>query len=216
MISRPAPTATQDKRMSIPGGEHRCDQGGAAHLVQHRLQGRWMNEAHKEHRQYLGEDGWAPITSTPRDPDVPSRLQELGLETRPATEEYLWEGNTLDCSIDETLNFHTPTPELAGPARWNGDRADWVDRGQVVCRAITVVDPAGRDHDALIADRQWLEQRLLDLGMELIIGTLGEKTAAGGDDERAMSWSDITYAGLLVPGEPLQQAGPLVNVRRIV
>lgn len=186
------------------------------YLVQHRLKGRWMNEARKEYRQYLGEDGWAPIAATPRDPDVPSRLQELGLETRPATEEYLWEGNTLDCSIDETLNFHTPTPELAGPARWSGDQAAWVDGGQVICRAITVADPAGRDHDALIADRQWLEQRLLDLGMELVIGTLGEKKAASGNDDRAMSWSDITYAGLVVPGQPLQETGPLVNIQRIV
>jgi hypothetical protein len=52
--------------------------------------------------------------------------------------------------------------------------------------------------------------------MELVIGTLGEKTAAGGnDDDRAMSWSDITYAGLVVPGQPLQQTGPLINVQRI-
>ncbi|MEV6984883.1 hypothetical protein AB0M95_26980 [Sphaerisporangium sp. NPDC051017] len=188
------------------------------YLVENRLEGRWMNDYHKEKRQYLGEDGWAPIVAKPRDPDTPSRLSEVGLETRPAIEEYLWEGNILDCSIDEGLNFYTLTHELAGPARWKGDRTDWVDEDHVVCRAVTVPDAAGRDHSVLIADPAWLERRLADLDMELVIGTLGEKKAAAedDDDDRAMSWSDITYAGLLVPGRPLQVTGPFVNVQRIV
>jgi hypothetical protein len=149
-------------------------------------------------------------------PDVPAELSELGLKITPATEEYIWEGTTLDCSIDETLNFHTPTPELAGPARWTGGRAEWADAGHVVCRAITAVDAAGRDHSALIADQAWLGRRLDDLGMELIVGTLGEKHAvlADGNSRRAMSWCDITCVGLVVPGEPLVQTGPLITVQR--
>jgi len=127
----------------------------------------------------------------------------------------LWEGSTLDCSIDETLNFQTPTTELAGPARWKGGQAAWsTTDDRVTCRAATVTDAAGRGHSLLIADRRWLEQRLTALDVELVIGTLGEKRVAQGNE--AMSWSDITYAGLVIPGQPLQHTGPIVTVQRIV
>lgn len=187
--------------------------GRAVHdlLVEQRLKDRWMPDSRKGRRQYLGEAGWAPITATPQILDMPARLHERGLSVIPATEEYLWEGTTLDCSIDQTLSFHTPTAQLLGSARWVGGHAEWAEAGRVVCRAIMATDAAGRDHDALLADPRWLDRRLEDLGMELIIGTLGERHAVLDDDER-MAWSDITYVTLVAPGEPRVRTGPLVKL----
>jgi hypothetical protein len=189
--------------------------GQAVHdlLVEQRLEGRWMPDLRKGRRQYLGEAGWAPIAATPPTLDMPARLHERGLRVTPATEEYLWEGTTLDCSIDQTLTFHTPTAQLLGSARWVGGSAEWAEAGRVVCRAITATDPAGRDHDALLADPGWLDRRLEHLGMELIIGTLGERHAVLDEDER-MAWSDITYVTLVAPGEEHVRIGPLINLHQ--
>jgi hypothetical protein len=105
--------------------------------------------------------------------------------------------------------------QLLGSARWAGGRAEWAEGGLVVCRATTATDTAGRDHDILTVNPGWLEQRLDDLGMQLIIGTLGEKHAVPDDDyDERMIWSDITYVTLVSPGEPQVRTGPLMNVHQ--
>jgi hypothetical protein len=188
-------------------------------IAEERLKGRWLDGAHKQRQQYFGEGAWAPISTTLQVPDTPIQLLSKGIRVLPTTEEYHWEGVSYDCSVDENLNFHTPTSQLLGGARWSGDEAAWLDGERVICRTFRSRDPAGLDHDAVLADYDWLNRRLADLNVELILGTLGEKRAAASDDTtagRAMSWSDITYVGLLTPEGRTRFLGPSLQVQKIV
>ncbi|MCW4354164.1 hypothetical protein ONR57_12720 [Hoyosella sp. YIM 151337] len=183
------------------------------------LSGRGMPEAKRMHHQYLGEAASAPIVSTAEvelsDYDIPRDLRDIGLRPRPAVEQYLWEGSTLDCSIDESVDFYTPTPELLGSARWVGGRAEWACGGKVVARAIEV--PDGENHqDVLLVDADWLTDRLRQLNSDLVIGTLSERHALPVDDDnhRNMSFSDVWYVALLTSNNAIHTHGPVLSVRR--
>lgn len=187
------------------------------YLVNRGLAGREMPDWTRTHTQYLGEQNWAPIvytgTSVVDDHDVPAGVRDLGLQVRPAVEQYVWEGNTLDCSLDESVNFYTPTAELLGYARWVGHRAEWRFGNTVVAKALRIND-AENGQDVLLADRTWLEGRLRELGAELVVGTLSEKHARlDEDDDRKMAFSDVWYVARMSPDEALCMEGPLIKVR---
>ncbi|MCP2046604.1 UNVERIFIED_ORG: hypothetical protein J3D58_000676 [Paenarthrobacter nicotinovorans] len=186
-------------------------------LLERGLSGRWMPDATQPYTQYLGEEGWAPIaqsTSAQRDDeDQPIPLRELGLSCRPAVEQYLWEGNILDCSIDENVDIYVPSNELLGHARRVGFTSEWrVDTG-VVVKAVRIHD--GSDSQfVLLADRQWIESRLRDLGVDLVIATLSEKHALRDeDDDHNMAFSDIWYSARMSSDAPSEVAGPYIEVR---
>lgn len=188
-------------------------------IAEERLKGRWLDGAHKQRHQYFGEGAWAPISKTQDVPDTPIQLLGRGIRVIPTTEEYHWEGVSYDCSVDENFNFHTPTSQLLGSARWSGDEAAWLDGERVICRTFRSRDPAGLDHDAVMADYDWLLERLADLRVELVLGTLGEKRAAASEKapaKRAMSWSDITYVGLLTPEPRSRVLGPSLEVQQVI
>lgn len=191
-------------------GQHLHD-----HLVERGLNGRWMPNPHQRQNQYLGEQGWAPVvfTASYLEETHDSELRERGLEPRPAIEQYLWEGNGIDCSLDESVDFHTPTAELLGNARWVGHTAEWQVENTVVAKAIQI-DDGENGQNVLLVDPDWLDGRLRALDVELIIGTLSEKHAHHEDDDdfRNMAFSDIWYVARISPGEPIQLTGPLVNV----
>ncbi|MFC7861273.1 hypothetical protein ACFQ9D_09705 [Arthrobacter koreensis] len=180
------------------------------------LNGRWMPDATRTHTRYLGELDWAPIESTAHpERDIPPLLEEAGLEAWPAVEQYSWEGNTLDCSIDENVDFYMPTSELLGGARWVGYRAEWVEGDVVVCRAHHL-DDEENGQEVLLADADWLNGRLTALNADLVIGTLSEKHALPIDDDdyRKMAFTDISYLALIRPGQPIDTAGPNLAVRQ--
>lgn len=183
------------------------------------LSGRWMPDTKRTYQQYLGETSSAPIVTT-IDPDIedfPHKLLELGLRPRPAVEQYLWEGNTLDCSIDESIDLYAPTPELLGSARWEGFRAEWALDGQVVARALEYPD-GGNSQRMLLVDADWLATRLRSLNADMVIGTQSERHALPLDDDdyRHMAFSDIWYAAVVTPDVHAQGFGPLFRVRRLV
>lgn len=185
------------------------------------LSGRWMPDTRRMHHQYLGETASAPIVSTAEveldDHDIPSKLRDADIRPRPAVEQYLWEGTTLDCSIDESVDFYVPTPELLGPARWMGHCAAWSVDGRVVARAIEFPDGEDRQ-DALLVDAEWLTARLRDLNADMVIGTLSERHALPVDDDdfRHMAISDVWYVALVTSETDGQDVGPLLEVRRRV
>jgi hypothetical protein len=187
-------------------------------IEQQGLSGRWMPETSRTYQQYLGEAACAPIIATADvdldDHDIPLRLRESGIQPRPAVEQYLWEGNTLDCSIDESVEFYVPTPELLGPARWIGHQSAWSVDGKVIARAIEVPDGENRQ-DVLLADREWLVNRLRDLDADMVVGTLSERHALPlrDDDLQHMAFSDIWYLALLSPVAENREVGPLIKVR---
>ncbi len=185
------------------------------------LSGRWMPDTSRTHHQYLGETASAPIVATGEsyldDHDIPSRLREAGIQPQPAVEQYLWEGSTLDCSIDESVDFYTPTPELLGSARWMGYQAAWSVDGQVVARAIEFPD-SEKGQDVLLVDSEWLASRLRELDADMVIGTLSERHALPLDDDdfRRMAFSDVCYAALVTSDTSRREIGPLLKVRRQV
>lgn len=184
-------------------------------LIDRGLSGRWMPDIGRERNQYLGEILWAPIVFTaPSRQDHTRELREHDLDARPAVETYRWEGGGLDCSLDESLDFATPTAELLGDARWVGHTAQWHDGNAVIAKAIRI-DDGENGQDVLLIDPDWLDMRLRDLDAELVIGTLGEKHAQLTDDDRgrSMDWSDIWYVARIASGEtPIVTSRPFINV----
>ena len=185
------------------------------------LSGRRMPEARRTHHQYLGEGASAPIVSTAEveldDYDIPSKLRDVGLRPQPAVEHYLWEGSTLDCSVDESVDFYAPTPELLGRARWVGYQAAWSVDGQVVARSIEFPD-GEKGQDVLLVDEEWLTSRLRDLDADMVIGTLSERHALPMDDDdyKHMAFSDVWYVALVTSDSDSREVGPLLKVRRQV
>lgn len=190
-------------------------------IQQEGLSGRWMPDTSRTHQQYLGETASAPIVATAEfhldDHDIPRKLRDAGIQPRPAVELYLWEGSTLDCSIDQSVDFYVPTPELLGSARWVGHRAEWAVDGRVIARAIEFPDGENR-HDMLLVDAEWLTARLRDLNADMVIGTLSERHALPLDDDdfRHMAFSDVWYVALVAVETDGREAGPLLRVRRQV
>lgn len=185
-------------------------------IIERGLGGRWMPEMSRPYTQYLGEQSWSPIVQQRlREPDDDRpQLIEAGVLARPAVEKYLWEGNVLDCSIDESVDLRAPSPELLGSAEWVGFRAEWKSGTRTVAKSIRI-DDGENGQEALIADRGWLESRLAELGADLVIATLSEKHALLDEevDYRSMAFSDICYSALISPGEADLVTGPLVKVR---
>lgn len=182
------------------------------------LSGRWMPDASRTHTQYLGELGWAPVEKArDHDRDIPDKLLGAGIEAWPAIEQYLWEGNIRDCSLDENVSFYMPTAELLGNARWIGHRAEWAENDAVICRALNI-DDGENGQEILLADFDWLNRRLAELNADLVIGTLCERHALpvddsdNGDDPR-MAFSDISYLALVRAGEAAETTGPHLAVR---
>jgi hypothetical protein len=182
------------------------------------LSGRWMPDTSRTHQQYLGETASAPIVATAEihldDHDIPRRLRDAGIRPRPAVEQYLWEGSTLDCSIDQSVDFYVPTPELLGSARWVGHRAEWSVDGRVVARAIEFPD-GENGQDMLLVDAEWLTARLNALDADMLIGTLSERHALPLDDDdfRHMAFSDVWYIALIDVETDGRRVGPLLRVR---
>lgn len=182
------------------------------------LSGRWMPDTCRTFHHYLGETASAPIVATavpdPHLHDPPSKLAGLNLRPRPAVEQFLWEGNTLDCSVDESVDFYVPTAELLGAARWVGRQSEWSVDGQVVAKAVRRQN--GRHgQDVLLVDTDWLAARLHELDADMVIGTLSERHASPVDDgaNPSMEWSDVWYVSLVTTEGTTQMAGPYLAVR---
>ncbi len=190
-------------------------------LEQEGLSGRHMPETKRARHQYLGEGSWAPIVATAEveldDYGTPVKLLRAGIQPRPAVEQYLWEGSTLDCSIDQSVDLYAPTPEVLGTAGWVGHRAEWAVDGQVIARAIEFPD-GKNEQNMLLVDAVWLSARLRELAADMVIGTLSERHALPLDDDgyRRMAWSDVWYVALVTPETDGHDVGPLIKVRRRV
>ncbi|MFE4464054.1 hypothetical protein ACFRCR_02940 [Oerskovia sp. NPDC056781] len=189
---------------------------------EHGLSGRWMDDHSRTHGRYLGELAWSPVAKAVAATETVEyrheRLVEAGLAPRPAVEKYLWEGNVLDCSIDESIDFYVPADEVLGSAAWDGVGARWAEGGTTVAQAVEVPD-AESGQVVLLAESEWLRQRLADLDCDLVIGVLGERHALPMDDHdyRKMAFSDFWY-GAVVGSEPISDelVGPILDIRRSV
>lgn len=186
------------------------------YLIGRGLGGRWMPDPQSgPYTRYLGEQRWAPIVSAAAveasQYDTPHELRERDLQVRPAIEQYVWEGTALDCSLDESVNFHLPTAELLGSAEWVAHTAEWRQGDAVVAKTVHIED-GENGQEVLLADPVWLAERLRELDADLIIGTLSEKLAQLGDDNDGVVYSTIWYVAWMAPVKPLTCTGPHIQV----
>jgi hypothetical protein len=140
--------------------------------------GRWMPEAGEiTNDAYLGEMPWAAAASEyPPGWDAvrPERDAEPGYEVLPAWEGYMWEGGSLDCSLQESIHAAVPTRLLYDSQQpaWVAGTKSWRDEtGTIVVRHVG----GDGEHSALLVRETWLKAALKRGGWTLVIGRLGEK-----------------------------------------
>ena len=176
-----------------------------AYLERHSLMGRWMPEG-REHidSAYLGELPWAAAANeypdfwqeiSPRDPSEP-----IDVKVYPAWEEYYWEGNVLDCSIDEDVRAFSPAPVLfrSGKLRWVPGTREWrIPSGETVARYVE-----GDGHMALLVREDWLKRTLRNAGHCVVFGWLGQKQLMGAAHHYGLAggWMEIDATASLADG----------------
>jgi len=149
---------------------------------QQNFYGRWMPEAHEMTRVFFGELFWAPAfhyhstrhTGHPAwmGGDEGSRLPAPVLV---ATDGYLCEQSTFDCSLDDTVNIQLPAAELVGwmGLKWRGKDGYFVDsQGDDVAFDPSVFE-AGPS--AVVVDRGRLVETLNAQELAIVWTVLGEK-----------------------------------------
>ena len=148
-----------------------------AYLEEHSLMGQWMPEGRGHNAAaYLGELPWAAASD--EYPDTWEEVRARGdqptsIKVYPTWESYLWEGNVLDCSIDQNVRAWFPSPMLfkEGKLTWIPGTREWrTPDGVSVARYFE-----GNGHMALLVHERWLKQTLQKSGYSMVFGWLGEK-----------------------------------------
>ena len=142
------------------------------------LMNNWMpGGARNTDAAYLGELTWAMSRDTEVNAWEPvterGTWKTTGLEVSPAWEEYNWEGNILDCSIDDGVLAWYPGPILfeAGALTWKPRTREWMDpAGTTIAQFVE-----SNDHSVLLVREDWLKRTLRAVGLNVIFGWLGEK-----------------------------------------
>ena len=163
------------------------------YLKQRTLMGRWMPEgAHNTDAAYLGELPWAISRDNSEYmwKPVQHRWSEepIGPQASPAWEEYNWEGNTKDCSINNGVQSWYPTPLLfnTGALTWNSGTREWRDQtGMTVAQFVE-----SGDHSILLVREDWLKRTLRRVNLDVIFGWLGEKRLLD-KDGTVGGWTEI-------------------------
>jgi hypothetical protein len=157
---------------------------GAQHLVdylgRHTLMGRWMPlGGDVTDAAYLAEMPWAEAAREyphewqelrPRGPDA----EDIDLRVLPAWIGYAWEGNILDCSINDGVSTRMPAPLLfeTTPLEWQPNTREWS-----TTEGVTVAQHRSAEgHSVLLVRESWLRTALDQTGCALVVGWLGEKS----------------------------------------
>ena len=147
---------------------------------------------------YLGELPWATSADVEDGGWEPIRAGNswtpTGLEVLPAWEEYFWESNVRDCSIEDAVEAWFPAPILfhAGHLVWKPGTREWHDTtGATVAQFVD-----GNRQSVLLVREDWLRQTLRKLGLAIVFGWVGEKRlfdtgATHPDVEVIGSWTEI-------------------------
>ena len=107
----------------------------------------------------------------------------------PAWEEYHWEGNVLDCSIDDEVRAWYPASILVrdGRLNWKPSTREWLDpSGMTVARFVN-----NRDHSILLVRQDWLRATLRKTDLAIVFGWLGEKRLF----EKGTEFSELEIVG---------------------
>ena len=149
-----------------------------AFLEQRSLMGLWMPEGRRHiDDAYLGELPWAVATGG--EPDAWQEIEPydargpLDPKVYPAWNEYYWEGNVLDCSIEDGVQAWVPAPILfaAEALDWDPGTRQWRrPDGTVVAQ---YRERSG--YSALLVREEWLKRVLRKTGNAIVFGWCGEK-----------------------------------------
>ena len=126
---------------------------------------------------YLGELPWATAARENADswscPRFPTD-KALSLKVIPTWAEYLWEGRTLDCSIDDNVRAQWPNPILleAGELSGNSSTREWhAPDGKLMAQYQET-----SEHSILLVREDWFQQTLQKINCSVVFGCLGEKS----------------------------------------
>lgn len=166
--------------------------------LEHILMGRMPEGAGNINTAYLGELPWAISRNNSEDiwQPVPHHLDEEStcLEVSPAWEEYNWEGNNKDCSINDGVQACYPAPFLfgTGALTWKPSRREWMDRaGATVAQFVE-----SGDHSALLVREDWLKRTLRTANLDVVFGWSGEKRLLG-KNGIVGGWTEINVVASL-------------------
>ena len=173
------------------------------YLERHSLMGRWMPEG-RVHTDaaYLGELPWAAAADEHPDSwqEIPprGRSEQVDAKVYPAWEDYYWEDNVLDCSIDDSVRASFPAPVLfrSGRLHWVPGTREWrIPSGETVARYLE-----GDGHMALLVREDWLKRTLRQTGHCMVFGWLGEKQLVGTGPHHGLvgGWMEINAIASLV------------------
>ena len=165
---------------------------------------------------YLGELPWAAA----------AREESCGpmaeTQVRPTWEEYLWEGNVLDCSIEEGVDVDIPDAFLfeTGNLAWSPGTREWRSPdGIVAAQSRIMYDKDGGSCSALLFREDWLKRTIGKTGHSVVFGWIGEKMLGSGSDAAMLpelGWTEIRAAASLADegwqfGKPKTTIGRLPN-----
>jgi hypothetical protein len=145
--------------------------------------GRWMPESHEMTRVYFGELFWAPAfhyhstrhTGRPAWVGADEEDSRLPVPILVATDGYMCEHSTFDCSLDDTVNIHLPSAELMDwmGLTWRGKEGYFVDSEDAeVAFDPSVFEPGP---GAVVVDSARLAAMLKKQGLAIMWTVLGEK-----------------------------------------
>ena len=165
-----------------------------AYLERRSLMGNWMPQpVHHTNADYLGE---LPSTASLEDTDnswepirAGNNWTPTGLEVMPAWEEYLWEGQGLDCSLEDGVSAWLPARILfqAGCLAWKPGTREWCDPAGVPVAQFV----EARRQSVLLVREDWLRQTLRKVNLAIVFGWLGEKRLY----ESGGLFSDVAIVG---------------------
>ena len=151
---------------------------------QQNFMGRWMPESHDTSRLFLGELFWSPAFRDQWDPERGELAWTVGYRGEPhkppapmivTAQEYLWGSGGYDCSIEESIGLHFPSPWLAENLglRCGKLEGTFIDAtGNTIAHDPSVFTP-GRS--ALLIRPKALRKLLDGLDCEIFWRVLGEK-----------------------------------------
>ncbi len=151
------------------------------YLEQYSLMGRWMPEGFEHiNTAYLGELPWAAAAKENIDidawsrPDFPHGKDIPLVKVAPTWTEYIWEGRTRDCSIDDSVQAQLPAPILfeAGELNWIPSAREWRTSDDELMAQYRETS----EHSVLLVREDWLKHTLEKINCSAVFGWLGEKT----------------------------------------
>ncbi|MFE1519614.1 hypothetical protein ACFW9I_22790 [[Kitasatospora] papulosa] len=143
------------------------------------------------------EDGWLERTLAAQ----PQGRMDLATDPAgqpvtaiPTDQGYNWSGQDLDCSLDASVSVTLPSDPLLRDSglRRDPDRPCWYDtHGRLQAQYLTWDRPSGKAY-ALLASREWLEERLERIGHSLVQGILGERQTVASEHPRI--WREFSQS----------------------